>query len=93
MPLTQSLTPRPESPLPRDGAAAVSTMIVMPTTELTRILDYLVDAIDIRELYEPEVAGWDTAQLIRRLERELARAWSATRRLVDTPHAGTEWSQ
>jgi hypothetical protein len=43
--------------------------------ELVRLVDRLVDVIAVRESYEPEVAGWDTGHLIRRLERELAQAW------------------
>ena len=51
-----------------------------PQAELVGILDELVDAIDVRETYDPDSSAWDTAKVIRRLERELALAWTAARR-------------
>jgi len=37
------------------------------------------------------VSGWDTAHSIRRLERELARAWTAMPRPSDAPAVTRRW--
>jgi len=91
MPLTQTFTPRPASMDPREATTVAPSRTPARTAEFTRILDDLVDAIDIRESYEPEVSGWDTAHSIRRLERELARAWTAMPRPPDASAATRRW--
>jgi hypothetical protein len=77
-------TPGDARPISLAGAPAVSS-------ELMHILDDLVDAIDVREAYEPEGGGWDTAHAIRRLERELARTWAAVPRSVGPASASRRW--
>ena len=91
MPLTQTFTPRPASIDPREAPIVAPAWAPARSAEVTRILDDLVDAIDIRESYEPEVSGWDTAHSIRRLERELARAWTAMPRPPDASAATRRW--
>ncbi len=91
MTLTQTLTPRPASTDPREAPTVAPAWAPAHSAEVTRILDELVDVIDVRESYEPEVSGWDTAHSIRRLERELARAWTAMRRPADTPAVTRRW--
>ena len=85
-------SPRDRSGLtPAVAAANPPALAAARTSEMTRILVALVDAIDIRESYEPELSGWDLAHTIRRLERELARAWSALPAAVDAPSAARRW--
>jgi len=91
MPQTQTFTPRPARMDPREATTAAPARAPVPSAEVTRILDDLVDAIDVRESYEPEVSGWDTAHSIRRLERELARAWTAMPRPSDAPAVTRRW--
>lgn len=91
MSLTQSFTPRPRGPAPRAATTTTPLLVPDPDAEMMRILGALVDAIDVRESYEPEVSGWDTAHTIRRLERELARAWSVMPRSFDLSHGARRW--
>lgn len=91
MSLTQTFTARPRGLAPREATAASSSMAPVPSPEMMRILDDLVDAIDVREAYEPGVSGWDTAHTIRRLERELARAWTAMPRSLDASLGARRW--
>ena len=51
-----------------------------PGDEVARLVDRLVDAIDVRESCEPDVPHWDVGPLIRELERQLAREWGSARR-------------
>jgi hypothetical protein len=91
MSLTQSFNPRPRGASPLEATLASPIVAPAPGAEMTRILDALVDAIDVRESYEPEVSGWDTAHTIRRLERELARAWTAMPRPIDASPGARRW--
>jgi hypothetical protein len=92
MPLTQTLA-RGSRALSSPGAAApMPVATILPGAELARILDDLVDAIDVRESYEPEVSGWDTTHVIRRLERELARAWTGLPRPGGGQPAARRWT-
>jgi hypothetical protein len=59
--------------------------------DLAGILNDLVDAIDVRESFDPESSGWDTAAVIRRLERDLARAWIAARVFDQSPEGARRW--
>jgi hypothetical protein len=63
------------SPAPRRGT---------PDADVARLVDQLVDAIDVRESCEPDVPHWDVGPLIRDLERRLAREWGATRRPMES---------
>ncbi len=46
---------------------------------VTSLIDQLVDAIAVREAYDPDLPAWQS-QRIRELERELAHAWPVVRR-------------
>jgi hypothetical protein len=92
MALIQTLTPRPlAGGAARHGIADPPAGLSVTSAELASILDDLVDAIDVRESYEPEVAGWDTASTIRRLERELARTWAALPRPIERTRGARRW--
>ena len=91
MPQTQTFTPRPARMDTREATTAAPARAPVPSAEVTRILDDLVDAIDVRESYEPEVCGWDTASTIRRLERELARTWAAAPRPSERARGARRW--
>jgi hypothetical protein len=71
-PLRPQAQPPTARPAPRVEVLVLDQRLVM-------VLDRLVDAIDVRESYEPEVSGWDSRALIRQLERELAQRWSLGR--------------
>jgi hypothetical protein len=45
----------------------------------------------MRESFDPESSGWDTAAVIRRLERDLARAWIAARVFDQSPEGARRW--
>jgi hypothetical protein len=87
----QTFTPRPRGGGPWEATTASSSVAPVTSAEVMRILDDLVDAIDVRESYEPEVSGWDTAHTIRRLERELARAWTARSLSFDASLGARRW--
>jgi hypothetical protein len=91
MSLTQTFSPRPRGAAPREATTASTYAASAPSAEVMRILRDLVDAIDVRESFEPEVSGWDTAHTIRRLERELARAWTAKSLSFDATLAARRW--
>ena len=91
MALIQTLTPRPPRGAAPLAIAAPPAGLPVTTAELAYILDDLVDAIDVRESYEPEVCGWDTASTIRRLERELARTWAAAPRPTERARGARRW--
>jgi hypothetical protein len=91
MSLNQTFTTRPQGVAHGEATTASSFWAPAPSAEMTHILDDLVDAIDVRESFEPEVSGWDTEHTIRRLERELARAWTAMPRYLDTPRGARRW--
>ena len=59
---------------PQVVGPAASSML---TPDLVRLVDRLVEAVEIREAFDPAVGGRDTAFSIRDLERELARTWAA----------------
>jgi hypothetical protein len=50
--------------------------------EILELVGRLVDAIEVRDTFDPEVTHWDVSARIRDLERELAREWT-TRRMAD----------
>ncbi len=91
MTLTQTFAPRQREAAERPAIVVPSPGSPVAAADLARILDDLVDAIDIREAYEPEVAGWDTAAAIRRLERELAHAWAAAPHSLDRAQGARRW--
>jgi hypothetical protein len=91
MSLTQTFTPRAGGIAPREATASPSSLAPAASAEMMRILDELVDAIGVRESFEPEVSGWDTATTIRRLERELARAWTAKSLSFDASLGARRW--
>jgi hypothetical protein len=91
MSLNQAFTPRPRGVAPTGATIAASLSAPALSAEVMRILHDLVDAIDVRESYEPEVSGWDTAHTIRRLERELARAWTAKSLSFDASLGARRW--
>jgi hypothetical protein len=47
--------------------------------EILELVDRLVDAIEVRDCFDPEVSSWDVGARIRELERELAREWTVHR--------------
>jgi hypothetical protein len=89
--LPQTYAPRPRGAAAREATTASSSLAPTRSAEMMRILDDLVDAIDVREAYEPGVSGWDTAHTIRRLERELARAWTAMPSSFDASPGALRW--
>ena len=91
MSLTHTFILRPRRGSPGEAATAPTSRAQAPSAEVARILDDLVDAIDIRESFELEVSGWSTEHTIRRLERELARVWSSEPRPFDPPFAARPW--